>query len=102
MKLNAFHVYVNTIPTETITPNKKDVYCSFLIWNFLIDKVGSLDIHNNADATTSIATKYGFLKISKPKALYKMIGNKAKIAPAGAGTPVKNLPDSGVFIFSIS
>ena len=39
---------------------------------------------------------------NKLNALNKIIGNKARIAPAGAGTPVKNFPERGVFMFSIS
>lgn len=59
-------------------------------------------MHNKPAMTTLIAHRYSFLNISSPNALYRMIGNIVNIAPAGAGTPVKNLPESGVFMFSIS
>ena len=60
------------------------------------------DIQRAPDTITSKAHKYSFLKTSNPKALYRIIGKRASTAPAGAGTPVKNFPERGVFMFSIS
>ena len=45
---------------------------------------------------------YGLLKKSRLNALKRITGKRAISAPAGAGTPVKNLLDKGVLIFSIS
>ena len=72
------------------------------MWNFFIEGVGSFDMHRSPEITTSIAQKYSFLKISSPYALNKIIGKSANTAPAGAGTPVKNFPESGVLMFSMS
>jgi hypothetical protein len=68
-----------------------------------MDKVGILETQRIPENITLTPDKYSFIKSSVSlKALCRLMGNMARMAPAGAGTPVKNFPLNGFFIFSIS